>query len=60
MNFVYTLKLNKKRELVVVSELSGGVKKSARNKLLKSVVVLMTTLVDWPPESPDNQYHLFK
>lgn len=44
MNFVYTLKLNKKRELVVVSELSGGVKKSARNKLLKSVVVLMTTL----------------
>lgn len=22
--------------------------------------VEITTKVDWPPESPDNQYHLFK
>ncbi len=22
--------------------------------------VIYSTSVDWPPESPDNQYHLFK
>ncbi len=23
-------------------------------------VIVAIALVDWPPESPDNQYHLFK
>lgn len=25
-----------------------------------SLVILVFSPVDWPPESPDNQYHLFK
>ncbi|HAI0977641.1 TPA: hypothetical protein HIS87_004600 [Escherichia coli] len=24
------------------------------------VIAILCGVVDWPPESPDNQYHLFK
>ncbi len=23
-------------------------------------IAIASVLIDWPPESPDNQYHLFK
>ncbi|HAN4366894.1 TPA: hypothetical protein IFC13_005368, partial [Escherichia coli] len=31
-----------------------------RAEIIKCAEMLMQEDVDWPPESPDNQYHLFK
>ncbi|HAI8688345.1 S6 family peptidase [Escherichia marmotae] len=44
MNFIYSLKFNKKRELVVASEISGGIKKSTHSKVSKSVIILINIL----------------
>ncbi|MCX8404940.1 hypothetical protein [Escherichia coli] len=30
------------------------------NELLVELAEYNKRIVDWPPESPDNQYHLFK
>ena len=45
MNRIYSLKFNKKRELVVVSEMSGGIKKSARQRSLKPALMLFAVFV---------------
>lgn len=45
MNRIYSLKFNKKRELVVVSEISGGVKKSARQRSQKPALMLFAVFV---------------
>ncbi|EKK5468553.1 autotransporter outer membrane beta-barrel domain-containing protein [Escherichia coli] len=44
MKFIHSLELNKKRELVVASEISGGIKKSTHSKVSKSVTILINIL----------------
>ena len=30
------------------------------NTKIKTTIITICALLDWPPESPDNQYHLNK
>ena len=38
----------------------GNINSFIRDKHLKRFPLLFSKFIDWPPESPDNQYHLNK
>ncbi len=37
-----------------------AINKRKQERELLNKICIVSMLVDWPPESPDNQYHLFK